>query len=80
MLGNFSIVHRAGNKHQGAVALSQHPAKTTYESEINDDMPILLVSMGVLKGLMKVQDKAPEKTQIEAKDPLLATLVEFISA
>lgn len=65
MVYGFEMVHCAALELQIGDSLSQFPTKWTDESDIEDEIPMIAISMVAVNTLRKVLDNTRERTDIE---------------
>lgn len=76
---DFSIDHRAVVKHEAADALSRQLTKRTDESDINDEILIMVIATRALIKLSEIQEHAPKETHDETNEPQRPTVDECMS-
>lgn len=77
---DFEILHWAVDKHQAACALSRLLIKVKDDSNINDEILVIVFDTRAQKIPSKVLGDTLKQAYIETNEPALRTLAEFISA
>lgn len=76
----FKIVRRPGVKQQPSNSLSRLGIERTYESDIEEDIPVTSVLTSAQSRQINLVDTTPEQTVNDTKEPTLSLLEEFLRA
>lgn len=76
---DFNVVHRGGDQDQIPDPFPRPPRNGTEDSDINDDIRVMVVALRLLERVAKVQCGNQEQTHVETIELQLRTLDEFMS-